>query len=87
MPKQAAGSTARDRILSRARALDDDNKKYQHQIQQVQQVQQVRREDTVPMRYRQGTPLAQQPQTTAKERILSRPRPWGRRRSCPATGT
>lgn len=38
MPKQVAGSTARDRILSRARALDDDNKKYQHQIQQVQQV-------------------------------------------------
>lgn len=74
MPKQAAGSTARDRILSRARALDDDNKKYQHQIQQVQQ---VRREDTVPMRYRQGTPLAQQPQTTAKERILSRVKALG----------
>lgn len=71
MPKQAAGSTARDRILSRARALDDDNKKYQHQIQQV------RREDTVPMRYRQGTPLAQQPQTTAKERILSRAKALG----------
>lgn len=77
MPKQAAGSTARDRILSRARALDDDNKKYQHQIQQVQQ---VRREDTVPMRYRQGTPLAQQPQTTAKERILSRARAMGQQR-------
>lgn len=77
MPKQAAGSTARDRILSRARALDDDNKKYQHQMQQVQQVQQVRREDTVPMRYRQGTPLAQQPQTTAKERILSRAKAMG----------
>lgn len=74
MPKQAAGSTARDRILSRARALDDDNKKYLHQIQQVQQ---VRREDTVPMRYRQGTPLAQQPQTTAKERILSRAKALG----------
>lgn len=74
MPKQAAGSTARDRILSRARALDDDNKKYQHQIQQVQQ---VRREDTVPMRYRQQTPLAQQPQTTAKERILSRAKALG----------
>ena len=74
MPKQAAGSTARDRILSRARALDDDNKKYQHQMQQVQQ---VRREDTVPMRYRQGTPLAQQPQTTAKERILSRAKALG----------
>lgn len=74
MPKQAAGSTARDRILSRARALDDDNKKYQHQIQQVQQ---VRREDTVPMRYRQGTPLAQQTQTTAKERILSRAKAMG----------
>ncbi len=77
MPKQAAGSTARDRILSRARALDDDNKKNQHQIQQVQQMQQVRREDTVPMRYRQGTPLAQQPQTTAKERILSRAKALG----------
>ena len=74
MPKQAAGSTARDRILSRARALDDDNKKYQHQIQQVQQ---VRREDTVPMRYRQGTPLAQQTQTTAKERILPRAKAMG----------
>lgn len=77
MPKQAAGSTARDRILSRARALDDDNKKYQHQIQQVQQ---VRREDTVPMRYRQGTPLAQQPQTTAKERIQARARAMGQQR-------
>lgn len=74
MPKQAAGSTARDRILSRARALDDDNKKYQHQIQQVQQ---VRREDTVPMRYRQETPLAQQPQTTAKERVMSRAKAMG----------
>ena len=77
MPKQAAGSTARDRILSRARALDDDNKKYQHQIQQVQQ---VRREDTVPMRYRQGMPLAQQPQTTAKERIQARARAMGQQR-------
>lgn len=74
MPKQAAGSTARDRILSRARALDDDNKKYQHQMQQVQRVQQ---EDAAPMRYRQGTPLAQQPQTTAKERILSRAKAMG----------
>ena len=77
MQKQAAGSTARDRILSRARALDDDNKKYQHQMQQVQQ---VRREDTVPMRYRQGTPLAQQPQTTAKERIQARARAMGQQR-------
>lgn len=77
MPKQAAGSTARDRILSRARALDDDNKKYQHQIQQVQQ---VRREDTVPMRYRQGTPLAQQPQTTARDRIQARARAMGQQR-------
>lgn len=71
MPKQAAGSTARDRILSRARALDDDNKKYQHQIQQVRQ------EDAAPMRYRQETTLAQQPQTTAKERILSRAKALG----------
>ena len=77
MPKQAAGSTARDRILSRARALDDDNKKYQHQMQQVQQVQQVRREDAAPMRYRQETPLAQQPQTTAKERVMSRAKAMG----------
>lgn len=74
MPKQAAGSTARDRILSRARALDDDNKKYQHQMQQVQQ---VRREDAAPMRYRQETPLTQQPQTTAKERIMSRAKAMG----------
>ena len=74
MPKQAAGSTARDRILSRARALDDDNKKYQHQMQQVQQ---VLREDAAPMRYRQETPLAQQPQTTAKERVLSRAKAMG----------
>lgn len=74
MPKQAAGSTARDRILSRARALDDDNKKRQQQTQQVQQTQ---REDAVPMRYRQQTPLAQQPQTTAKERILSRAKAMG----------
>lgn len=74
MPKQAAGSTARDRILSRARALDDDNKKYQHQMQQVQRVQQ---EDAAPMRYRQETTLAQQPQTTAKERILSRAKAMG----------
>lgn len=71
MPKQAAGSTARDRILSRARALDDDNKKYQQQVRQVQQ------EDAAPMRYRQETPLAQQPQTTAKERILSRAKALG----------
>lgn len=71
MPKQAAGSTARDRILSRARALDDDNKKYQ------QQMQRVRQEDAAPMRYRQETTLAQQPQTTAKERILSRAKALG----------
>lgn len=77
MPKQAAGSTARDRILSRARALDDDNKKRQQQTQQVQQTQ---REDAVPMRYRQQTPLAQQPQTTAKERILSRAKAMGPQR-------
>lgn len=74
MPKQAAGSTARDRILSRARALDDDNKKYQQQTQQVRQTQ---REDTAPMRYRQQTPLAQQPQTTAKERVMSRAKAMG----------
>lgn len=74
MPKQAAGSTARDRILSRARALDDDNKKYQQQMQRVRQVQQ---EDAAPMRYRQETTLAQQPQTTAKERILSRAKAMG----------
>ena len=74
MPKQAAGSTARDRILSRARALDDDNKKYQQQMQRVRQVQQ---EDAAPMRYRQETTLAQQPQATAKERILSRAKAMG----------
>lgn len=77
MAMQTGGGTARDRIMARARALDDDNKKYQHQIQQVQQ---VRREDTVPMRYRQGTPLAQQPQTTAKERIQARARAMGQQR-------
>lgn len=77
MAMQTGGGTARDRIMARARAMDDDNKKYQHQIQQVQQ---VRREDTVPMRYRQGTPLAQQPQTTAKERIQARARAMGQQR-------
>lgn len=77
MAMQTGGGTARDRIMARARAMDDDNKKYQHQIQQVQQ---VRREDTVPMRYRQGTPLAQQPQTTAKERIQDRARAMGQQR-------
>lgn len=40
----------------------------------------MRREDTVPMRYRQGTPLAQQPQTTAKERIQARARAMGQQR-------
>lgn len=80
MAMQTGGGTARDRIMARARAMDDDNKKYQHQIQQVQQVRQVRREDTVPMRYRQGTPLAQQPQTTAKERIQARARAMGQQR-------
>lgn len=77
MAMQTGGGTARDRIMARARAMDDDNKKYQHQIQQVQQ---VRREDTVPMRYRQGTPLAQQPQTTAKDRIQARARAMGQQR-------
>lgn len=77
MPKQAAGSTARDRILSRAKALDDDNKKRQQQTQQVQQTQ---REDAVPMRYRQETPLAQQPQTTARDRIQARARAMGQQR-------
>lgn len=77
MAMQTGGGTARGRIMARARAMDDDNKKYQHQIQQVQQ---VRREDTVPMRYRQGTPLAQQPQTTAKERIQARARAMGQQR-------
>ena len=74
MPKQTAGSTARDRIMSRARALDDDNKKRR---QQTQQVQQTLREDAAPMRYRQQTPLTQQPQTTAKERIMSRAKAMG----------
>lgn len=77
MAMQTGGGTARDRIMARARAMDDDNKKYQHQIQQVQQ---VRREDTVPMRYRQGTPLAQQPQTTARDRIQARARAMGQQR-------
>lgn len=77
MAMQTGGGTARDRIMARARALDDDNKKRQ---QQTQQVQQTLREDTAPMRYRQQTPLAQQPQTTAKERILSRAKAMGPQR-------
>ena len=37
----------------------------------------MRQEDAAPMRYRQETTLAQQPQTTAKERILSRAKAMG----------
>lgn len=75
MAMQTGGGTARDRIMARARALDDEEKKKQ-QAQQPQQTRQSAQAQ-VPMRYRQQTPLAQQPQTTAKERILSRAKAMG----------
>ena len=89
MPKQAAGSTARDRILSRARAMDDEEKKKQ-QAQQPQQTRQSARVQ-VPMRYRQtaqepGQEAAQQPQTTARDRIQARARAMGQQRAMSGLG-
>lgn len=80
MAMQTGGGTARDRIMARARALDDEEKKKQ-QAQQPQQTQQSARTQ-VPMRYRQtaqepGQEAAQQPQTTARDRILSRAKALG----------
>lgn len=83
MAMQTGGGTARDRIMARARALDDEEKKKQ-QAQQPQQTQQSARTQ-VPMRYRQaaqepGQEAAQQPQTTARDRIQARARAMGQQR-------
>ncbi len=83
MAMQTGGGTARDRIMARARALDDEEKKKQ-QAQQPQQTRQSAQAQ-VPMRYRQaaqepGQEAAQQPQTTAKERIQARARAMGQQR-------
>ena len=80
---QTGGGTARDRIMARARALDDDEKKKQ-QAQQPQQTRQSAQAQ-VPMRYRQaaqepGQEAAQQPQTTARDRIQARARAMGQQR-------
>lgn len=83
MAMQTGGGTARDRIMARARALDDEEKKKQ-QAQQPQQTRQSARTQ-VPMRYRQtaqepGQEAAQQPQTTARDRIQARARAMGQQR-------
>lgn len=83
MEMQTGGGTARDRIMARARALDDDEKKKQ-QAQQPQQTRQSAQAQ-VPMRYRQaaqepGQEAAQQPQTTARDRIQARARAMGQQR-------
>lgn len=83
MAMQAGGGTARDRIMARARAMDDEEKKKQ-QAQQPQQTRQSARTQ-VPMRYRQaaqepGQEAAQQPQTTARDRIQARARAMGQQR-------
>lgn len=83
MAMQTGGGTARERIMARARALDDEEKKKQ-QAQQPQQTQQSARTQ-VPMRYRQaaqepGQEAAQQPQTTARDRIQARARAMGQQR-------
>lgn len=83
MAMQTGGGTARDRIMARARALDDEEKKKQ-QAQQPQQTRQSARAQ-VPMRYRQtaqepGQEAAQQPHTTARDRIQARARAMGRQR-------
>lgn len=83
MAMQTGGGTARDRIMARARALDDDEKKKQ-QAQQPQQTRQSAQAQ-VPMRYRQaaqepGQEAAQQPQTTARDRIQARARAMGQQR-------
>ena len=93
MAMQTGGGTARDRIMARARALDDDEKKKQ-QAQQPQQTRQsaqaqvpmrYRQAAQEPMRYRQaaqepGQEAAQQPQTTARDRIQARARAMGQQR-------
>lgn len=83
MAMQTGGGTARDRIMARARALDDEEKKKQ-QAQQPQQTRQSARTQ-VPMRYRQtaqepGQEATQQPQTTARDRIQARARAMGQQR-------
>ena len=83
MAMQTGGGTARDRIMARARAMDDEEKKKQ-QAQQPQQTRQSARTQ-VPMRYRQtaqepGQEAAQQPQTTARDRIQARARAMGQQR-------
>lgn len=83
MAMQTGGGTARDRIMARARALDDEEKKKQ-QAQQPQQTRQSAQAQ-VPMRYRQaaqepGQEAAQQPQTTARDRIQARARAMGKQR-------
>lgn len=83
MAMQTGGGTAWDRIMARARALDDEEKKKQ-QAQQPQQTRQSARTQ-VPMRYRQtaqepGQEAAQQPQTTARDRIQARARAMGQQR-------
>ena len=83
MAMQTGGGTARDRIMARARAMDDEEKKKQ-QAQQPQQTRQST-QTQAPMRYRQtaqetGQEAAQQPQTTARDRIQARARAMGRQR-------
>lgn len=83
MAMQTGGGTARDRIMARARALDDEEKKKQ-QAQQPQQTRQSAQAQ-VPMRYRHaaqepGQEAAQQPQTTARDRIQARARAMGQQR-------
>lgn len=83
MAMQTGGGTARDRIMARARAMDDEEKKKQ-QAQQPQQTRQSAQAQ-VPMRYRQaaqepGQEAAQQPQTTARDRIQARARAMGQQR-------
>lgn len=83
MAMQTGGGTARARIMARARALDNEEKKKQ-QAQQPQQTRQSAQAQ-VPMRYRQaaqepGQEAAQQPQTTARDRIQARARAMGQQR-------
>ena len=89
MAMQTGGGTARDRIMARARAMDDEEKKKQ-QAQQPQQTRQSARVQ-VPMRYRQtaqepGQEAAQQPQTTARDRIQARARAMGQQRAMSGLG-
>ena len=89
MAMQTGGGTARDRIMARARALDDEEKKKQ-QAQQPQQTRQSARVQ-VPMRYRQtaqepGQEATQQPQTTARDRIQARARAMGQQRAMSGLG-